>query len=49
MLERISWRIKPIEKINKHKQYKHDMWEQHEKFAEYMKELRKKQKVDDNG
>lgn len=46
MLKRISWRIQPIEQIRKRKQRKRDMWERHEKFAEFLaKEEAKRRKA----
>ena len=36
MIKRLAWRIQPVEQIRKRKQRKRDMWERHEKFAEYV-------------
>jgi uncharacterized coiled-coil DUF342 family protein len=42
MINRLAWRVQPVEQIRKRKQRRRDMWERHEKFAEYVEEVRKK-------
>ena len=42
MIKRLAWRIQPVEQIRKRKQRRRDMWERHEKFAEYVERVKKK-------
>ncbi len=42
MLKRISWRIQPVEHIQKRQQRKREMWERHEKFAEFVGRVMRK-------
>jgi hypothetical protein len=45
MLDRLQWRVQPVEQIKKRKQRRRDMWERHEKFAEFVgRVMRKKAK-----
>lgn len=46
MLKRISWRIQPVEQIRKRKQRRREMWQRHEKFAEYVERVKKKRRAD---
>lgn len=45
MLDRLQWRIQPIDQIRKRKQRRRDMWERHEKFAEYVERVKKKRRA----
>lgn len=44
MLNRLAWRIQPVEQIRKRKQRRRDMWERHEKFAEYVERVLRERK-----
>lgn len=46
VLKRISWRIQPVEQIRKRKQRRREMWQRHEKFAEYVERVKKKRRAD---
>ena len=46
MIKRLSWRDQPIETIRK--QRKKEMWERHEKFAEYVERVKKKRRADND-
>jgi hypothetical protein len=45
MLKRLSWRIQPVEQIKKRKQRRRDMWERHEKFADFVEKEQAKWKL----
>jgi hypothetical protein len=42
MLDRIQFRIQPVEQINKRKQRRRDMWERHQQFVEFVKKEKRK-------
>ena len=46
MINRLAWRIQPVEQIKKRKQRRRDMWQRHEQFAEYVEKVRKKWRAD---
>ena len=46
MIDRLAWRIQPIEHIRKRKQRRRDMWQRHEQFAEYVERVKKKWRAD---
>ena len=48
MLDRIQFRIQPIEHIRKRNRRKKEMWERHEKFAEYVERVKKKRRADND-
>jgi hypothetical protein len=45
MLDRLQFRIQPVEQIKKRKQRKRDMWQRHSKFVEFV-EREKKRRAD---
>ena len=47
MIDRLAWRIQPIEHIRKRKQRHKDMLKREKQFAEYVERVKKK-KVQDN-
>lgn len=44
MIDRLAWRIQPIEQIRKRKQRRRDMWERHEAFSQYVEKVKRKKK-----
>ena len=48
MIDRLAWRIQPIEHIRKRKQRHKDMLKREKQFAEYVERVKKKRRADND-